>query len=141
MGTINIVEAGSGQWVSARERIDPAERQRFGEGELSSESLWHRVGDDASLQLFEVRFPPDMGTNAHAHDADEIVYIVEGSMVVGSRVLQPGSSMYIAANTLYSFQAGPDGLRFLNFRPQGGSRYVFKDEFMAARSSQRSTGQ
>ena len=43
-----------------------------------------------------------------------------------------GSSVFIAAHTLYSFRAGPDGVRFLNFRPVGGARYIFKDEFMEA---------
>ena len=85
---------------------------------VKGESRFHHPGSPDELQLFEVVFPPDTEITPHAHDEDEIVYVLEGELHLGARVLTPGMSVYIPGRTLYGFRAGPEGLRFLNFRPR-----------------------
>ena len=60
-------------------------------------------------------FPPDSVEEPHYHTADEIIYILGGSAIVGHQELEPGSALAIDANTTYKFRAGTGGLQFLNF--------------------------
>jgi hypothetical protein len=53
----------------------------------------------------------------HYHTEDEIIFIVGGSMIIGRRKLKPGAALAIDADTVYQFEAGEDGLAFINFRP------------------------
>lgn len=54
----------------------------------------------------------------HAHTEDEIIFVTAGQIRLGNRLLGPGTALAVAANTLYTFTAGPDGLSFINFRAQ-----------------------
>jgi mannose-6-phosphate isomerase-like protein (cupin superfamily) len=95
--------------------IRPGVRQRF-----------YREGDDAHLEMFEVRVDPDYETPQHAHTNDEIIYVLEGSLRFGARMCGPGDTAYIASDTMYKFVAGDAGCRFLNFRgSQAGT--IFRD--------------
>jgi uncharacterized cupin superfamily protein len=66
----------------------------------------------------ELRYEPHAEIQIHAHDEDEIIYVLAGEMHLGNRVLCPGSTVAIAGKTFYGFKAGPTGLQFLNFRPR-----------------------
>ena len=99
--------------------------------ELHSSIIVHEPGSTESLQLFEVFFLPGTKVDIHAHDEEEIMYVVSGEMIVGQRVLKPGSSIYISGSTLYGFRAGDEGLRVLNFRPRTDSTYIPQKTFMA----------
>jgi quercetin dioxygenase-like cupin family protein len=101
--------------------------------ELAGKTREHHLGSETEPELFEVKFEPDTVVQAHAHLCDEIIYVVAGQLILGSRVLEPGSSVFIAGHTLYSFRAGPEGVHFVNFRPRSGAGYLSKDEFMAQR--------
>ena len=52
----------------------------------------------------------------HSHSEDEIIFVTRGSMRLGNRLYGPGTALAIAADTMYSFTPGPDGLSFINFR-------------------------
>ncbi len=52
----------------------------------------------------------------HSHSEDEIIFVLGGSMRLGNKLVGPGTALAIAADTLYSFTPGPDGLHFVNFR-------------------------
>jgi quercetin dioxygenase-like cupin family protein len=93
-------------------------RAKLAEGELDARSRMHHLGSDDRLQLFEVVAPPDARFNAHSHDEDEIILVVEGELHAGSRVVRAGESMYVTGGTVYAFRSGPEGLRFFNFRPR-----------------------
>jgi hypothetical protein len=108
--------------------------------ELAGKTREHHHGSDTEPELFEVKFPPNTVVQSHAHLCDEIIYVVAGQLILGSRVLDPGSSVFIAGNTLYSFRTGPEGVHFVNFRPHSGANYVSKDEFMAQRGSASAAG-
>src|SRR5438093_4238382 len=84
---------------------------KLSQGELDSGYRSHHPGSQDRLQLFEVRAPADATFNAHSHDEDEIILVVEGELRAGSHVVGPGGSMYVSGGTVYSFRAGPEGLR------------------------------
>lgn len=84
----------------------------FADGDGTTNSLW----------LHANRFPPmeapAPGSTAgvHSHSEDEIIFVVSGDIRLGARLHGPGTAVAIAADTLYSFTAGPNGLHFINFR-------------------------
>lgn len=86
-------------------------------------------GSAAELQLFEVTSRPNLEVPVHAHKEDEIIYIVSGELRLGGRTLVAGDSAFIAGMTLYSFDAGPEGVRFLNFRGRQDYTYFTADEY------------
>lgn len=100
-----------------------------GSTEPTGASRQRHPGNDGEPQLFEVRTEPGMQAEVHAHEKDEVIYIVAGQMLFGQHTLNPGDSIMIPGNRLYSFRAGPDGLQFLNFRGQKDVTYYRKDEF------------
>lgn len=64
----------------------------------------------------EAPMPEEAARGVHSHSEDEIIVVLDGSMRLGRRLVGPGTALAIAANTLYSFTPGPDGLSFINFR-------------------------
>jgi hypothetical protein len=60
--------------------------------------------------------PEEEKRGVHSHSEDEIIFVVDGDIRLGSRLYGPGTAVAIAADTLYSFTPGPDGLSFINFR-------------------------
>jgi len=73
--------------------------------------------------LHENHFPPSEpltpeqeARGVHCHSEDEIIFVTAGSMLLGRRRVGPGTALAIHADTMYSFQTGPDGLSFVNFR-------------------------
>jgi hypothetical protein len=74
------------------------------------------------IWLHENRFPgrdiPRTGEEAgvHSHTENEVIFVIDGEIFLGSKLYGPGTALAIAADTLYSFTAGPKGLHFVNFR-------------------------
>lgn len=60
--------------------------------------------------------PAEVLRGIHAHPADEIIFIVEGAVRLGNRLYPPGTALAIAADTLYGFSPGPEGVHFITFR-------------------------
>jgi len=58
----------------------------------------------------------DKETALHSHSEDEIIFVTDGAIVLGSRVYGPGTALAIAAHVKYGFRSGPAGLQFINFR-------------------------
>jgi hypothetical protein len=58
----------------------------------------------------------DKETELHSHSEDEVIFVRAGSVRIGNRLFGPGTALAIAADTLYEFWSGPDGLSFVNFR-------------------------
>jgi len=52
----------------------------------------------------------------HSHSQDELIHVLSGEIRLGSLVAGPGSTLFIAADQPYRFQAGEAGFAFLNFR-------------------------
>jgi quercetin dioxygenase-like cupin family protein len=108
--------------------------------EASENSVWFRhPGSDSELQMFEVRLEPSYIAAPHAHASDEIIVVVDGEIWFGAQRCGPGTSVCIPGNTLYGFKAGPNGARFMNFRPRRDETYITRDELSASRASSRTT--
>jgi hypothetical protein len=75
------------------------------------------------LWLHENHFPPmaplspeAQAKGVHCHSEDEIIFVTSGQIRLGNRLFDAGTAVAIAADTLYSLSAGPDGMSFINFR-------------------------
>jgi hypothetical protein len=84
--------------------------------ELEGQLAFHEGGDAETPQLMEMRLNPDTLIAPHSHDKSEIVFVVEGSIHWGDQSLEAGGSLYIAADTPYTYRTGPKGARLLNIR-------------------------
>lgn len=60
--------------------------------------------------------PEDQQRGVHSHSEHEIIFVTDGQMRLGTKLYGPGTALAVAADTLYSFTSGPDGLSFINFR-------------------------
>jgi hypothetical protein len=76
-----------------------------------------------SVWLHENHFGPrepltaeQQDAGIHSHSEDEIIFVIDGEMRLGNKPAGPGTAVAIAAETLYSFSPGPEGLSFINFR-------------------------
>lgn len=83
-------------------------------------AVWFADGtcDTCRVQLLEVASPPsaDGRGKPHSHTADEIIYLLDGSVRMGSYSFGPGSALSIPGDVRYSLVSGPEGHRFINFR-------------------------
>lgn len=75
------------------------------------------------IWLHENHFPgraplptEDQERGIHSHSEHEIIFVTDGQIRLGAKLYGPGTAVAIAADTLYSFTGGPDGLSFINFR-------------------------
>jgi hypothetical protein len=93
----------------------------------------HHPGSATEPQLVELTLKPDLQVLPHAHNADEIIVVKEGSMKLGALDCPAGTSILIPKDTLYGFRVGPEGVTFLNFRPTGDYAHISKEEFLAKR--------
>jgi hypothetical protein len=93
---------------------------------------WSRTyfGDRGFPALQEVRLDPDVVVSPHAHLRDQIMYVLAGEAHFGSQVCGPGSAVRVPGKTLYGFRSEPEGLTFLNFRPEPDFSFVLHDEFL-----------
>ena len=124
MAKVRLTTPDQQPWVVSGERnLTEEERRDLREGELRSEYKIREQGDDAHPQLVELRYVPNSEISLHYHDEDEIIYVLEGAMVVNNRTVGPGACLYIAGNTVYGFRAGPEGLHILNFRPRNDTTF------------------
>lgn len=129
MGKVRIHNADELIWTKIRDRAgDPPPKiyEYLAESELDSSMVFHEFGSESELQLAELTFIPNAEAVIHKHDNDEIMYVVSGEMHFGNRVLKAGSSIYIPGNTFYSFNAGPNGLRVVNFRGKADISFYAK---------------
>ena len=143
MGTVRVADEKVIEWQGSDQAKADAIRARgiiLTPEELAGKTREHHLVSETEPELFEVKFGPDTAVQPHAHLCDEIIYVVAGQLILGSRVLEAGSSVFIAGHTLYSFRSGPEGVHFVNFRPRSGAGYLSKDEFMAQRGSAAAVG-
>ncbi|WP_143084763.1 hypothetical protein [Novosphingobium sp. CF614] len=74
------------------------------------------------IWLHENEFTPAFLTpeterrSPHSHTEDEIIFVTAGQMKLGNRLYGPGTALAVSAETMYSFNPGPEGLSFINFR-------------------------
>jgi hypothetical protein len=82
----------------------------------------HSNASELPIWLHENDFPAPVAPaatgeeNLHCHSEDEVIFVVDGNIRLGNRLYGPGTALAIAADTFYSFEPGPAGLKFINFR-------------------------
>jgi quercetin dioxygenase-like cupin family protein len=151
MATIRFVSADETEYVLVRDfnrnqhavlqssgTVDQEHGRLSGVSEheqLTQEVRMYLPGGPDELQLFEVRVAPNGRGAPHAHIEDEIMFVLDGELEFGRRTYGAGSAVSIPGGTLYSFRAGPQGARFLNFRPRADLTYISKEEFMSERKA------
>lgn len=136
MASIRVHDSAQMPWRTAADVA--AERGVELMEEFRGTSLvFHERGDAEHPQLFELRFEPGAEVSVHAHEQDEILYVAGGTLRLGNREVGPGSSVFVAGNTLYSFGAGKDGLHLLNFRPRHDQSHISPEQHAAARAAAR----
>ena len=96
---------------------------------------FHHEGDEETPQLFEVHLRPNQEVVLHAHEQDEIIYILGGEMRVGNSTLGAGSSIAIKGRTIYGFKASDQGVHFLNFRPCMDASYLTVEDVKSGRAA------
>ncbi len=78
-------------------------------------------------------------SRTHSHSQDELIYLLDGEIELGSLRLGPGSSFFIAAHQPYHFRAGAGGFAFLNYR-RDASEMSVQGEAGTLVEAGRSTG-
>ena len=134
MGKVKVVEADTIPWQLVSDAVAPEVAARMSRAERDADvRIMHAsVG---GLHLFEARIAANEEIKLHAHAADEIIYILEGELQIGRKRLGPGASVFVAGHTLYGFRSGAEGVRFLNFRGQGNTSFITREEFVALKTS------
>jgi len=61
----------------------------------------------------------------HAHPENEIIFVTEGQIRLGSKLHDSGTALAIDADTFYGFSPGPDGMSFITFRPSRTTQIRF----------------
>src|SRR4051812_37951675 len=108
MGTIRFVAAEEPSYVRVSDMYDESSeaaarmRAKIPQEEMDGQAVGFIFpGGEDELQLFEVRCDPDVTFNTHAHDEDEIMYVLRGEIILGRRHYPAGSAIYIPGKTLY----------------------------------------
>jgi quercetin dioxygenase-like cupin family protein len=134
VATIRFVNADSAPWVVVRDPLTPDQHWVVAGPEDGNRQRHPHPGSETELCLHQSRKDPNVETLPHAHRTDEIIYVTEGQLHFGGRVVNEGDSVYVPANTLYGFRSGPEGAHFLIFRGQRDDSHIDRDEFVAERA-------
>jgi mannose-6-phosphate isomerase-like protein (cupin superfamily) len=62
----------------------------------------------------------------HSHNADCVYYVLAGELQAGSATLRKGDGIFVPAEHGYSFEAGPEGVEFIEFRNATHFNMFFK---------------
>lgn len=68
------------------------------------------------FSLLESEVAPGTRVPRHKHNLSQVALILEGSMKQGNRVLGPGAGYFTPPDQPYTFVAGPEGCRYVEFR-------------------------
>jgi len=77
--------------------------------------LFRGEGDDG-FSLVKAWFGPHYVLPRHSHDGDCLYYVVEGSLTMGSQVVEAGDGFFVPSDAPYGYEAGPEGVVVLEFR-------------------------
>jgi hypothetical protein len=81
------------------------------------------------IALFEVTRNKQRPGRPHSHSADEIIFLVDGTIELGAYRLESGTSLCIPGDIRYAEGSGPDGAVFINYRRESSDRTdFFKDK-------------
>jgi hypothetical protein len=81
--------------------------------------------DTCRISLFEVTRSKRRAGRPHSHSADEIIFLTDGTIELGSYTLQPGTSLCIPGGNRYAEGSGDNGAIFINYRREASDRTDF----------------
>ena len=84
--------------------------------------------ENDGLSLGAYTFQPTSRFPVTGTTATQIIYVLEGVLRHGNKVMHPGEGYYTKAGATYSFTAGPAGVKFLEFRPVTNFRTVMVED-------------
>jgi len=132
MGKAIIMHIDDAPWIKRRPSPPGDQRER-------GDQL---IGDlDKGPWIHIVSIEPGMVATPHRHDQDEVIYIVEGGIILGDRTCGPGTVIFMERDTEYGFTVADSGVRFLNIRPGLAMTTVGENTFDPYRDLQGSAGQ
>lgn len=136
MSRIRIKTESDLDWSVARDGPRGSiQESELREGELSVSVRVREPGTASGPQLIELRYEPNAEIQLHSHDEDEIIFVRQGEIRLGNKLYGPGTSIFVAGQTLYGFTAGPNGLQILNFRPRQDLTFYTKNEFLKRKAA------
>ncbi len=91
---------------------------------------------NCSVWLHMTRVDKGGATPPHYHTEDEIICVVQGDMNLGTRSIATGGAVGVAKQVVYSFEAGDEGLGFVNFR-QADPFFLLKGKKLEEAKSER----
>jgi hypothetical protein len=93
--------------------------------DVAVRSFANSTCDTCRVSLFEVTRNKKRAGRPHSHSADEIIFITDGLVELGSYKLGPGSSLCIPGGIRYAEGSGPEGAVFINYRRDASDRTDF----------------
>jgi len=87
----------------------------LGNGTIEVQVLLNQT-DANGYSLQGVKYPPHAYIPRHHHDADQVVFVLEGELSQGNKVVKAGSGYYTPAGNAYAVKAGAEGVRLIEFR-------------------------
>lgn len=84
------------------------------DGNCPSCELW--LNENTLPGRDDIPSPEEAVKGVHAHPHEEIIFVTGGQIRLGNKLYDKGTALAIAADTLYGFAPGPDGLMFITFR-------------------------
>jgi hypothetical protein len=72
--------------------------------------------DPNGFSLWVVKYLPNVETPHHTHDVAQTIFVLEGSVSLGNKMLGPGEGYFTPAGKPYAAKVGPEGCVFLEFR-------------------------
>ncbi len=140
MSRVRVHRPAALKRIRIRDLVSDEDQQLYSDAEMESTIRYHEPGGGEALQLLEIDYRPGADIVLHAHVEDEIIFVLAGTLHIGFQVVEAGSSVFVAGDTLYGFRAGPDGLRILNFRPRQDNSFITKDVYLARRAQSNESG-
>jgi hypothetical protein len=126
MGKTLVMHMDEAPWIYGAAPA-PGEQVRYAEqlfGDLENGPWVHII----------TMMEPGYAADVHCHSQDEVIYIMEGEMILNGQSHRPGTVIFMEKETDYGFTVGPEGVRFMEMRPgraqyrrQGGEWGVFVD--------------
>ncbi|MET0241528.1 MAG: hypothetical protein ABW184_16675 [Sphingobium sp.] len=100
------------------------------DGSCGTSALW--LNENSLGGRADAPSPQEAQRGIHAHPEDEIIFVTEGQVRLGAKLYDRGTAIAVAANTLYGFSPGPDGVSFITFRsgPADTIRFAAGGDFV-----------
>jgi len=111
-GTMSVPERDDAEWAALAEDGPRSPNLLHG----NHDAVVFRGEGDDGFSLVRAWFAPHYVLPRHTHDGDCLYYVAEGSLKMGSQVLEAGDGFFVPSDAPYAYEAGPEGVVVLEFR-------------------------